>query len=147
MRDFLFSVPYFLFSVRTFQALSVRAFWGLGRGVFVFCALLFVFCALISGTFCARFWWVGALDLMSCARLSIFCALFGTPLFTGAFKGGMPNPGPHCVWGVGARGFCFLCATFYFLCANFGHFLCALLVGLCAGFNVLCATFYFLCGI
>jgi hypothetical protein len=83
VRDFLLSVPYFLFSVRTFQALSVRAFWGLGRGVFVFCALLFIFCALISGTFCARFWWVCALDLMSCALLFIFCALFGTPLFTG----------------------------------------------------------------
>ena len=54
VRDFLLSVPYFLFSVRSFQALSVRAFCGLGRGVFVFCALLF-----------------------------IFCALFGTPLFTG----------------------------------------------------------------
>ena len=83
VRDFLLSVPYFLFSVRSFQALSVRAFCGLGRGVFVFCALLFIFCALISGTFCARFWWVCALDLMSCALLFIFCALFGTPLFTG----------------------------------------------------------------
>jgi len=83
VRDFLLSVPYFLFSVRTFQALSVRAFWGLGRGVFVFCALLLIFCALISGTFCARFRWVCALDLMSCALLFVFCALFGPPLFTG----------------------------------------------------------------
>ena len=83
VRDFLLSVPYFLFSVRSFQALSVRAFWGLGRGVFVFCALLLIFCALISGTFCARFRWVCALDLMSCALLFVFCALFGPPLFTG----------------------------------------------------------------
>ena len=83
VRDFLLSVPYFLFSVRSFQALSVRAFCGLGRGVFVFCALLFIFCALISGTFCARFLWVCALDLISCALLFIFCALFCPPLFTG----------------------------------------------------------------
>ena len=76
VRDFLLSVPYFLFWVRNFQALSVRAFCGLVRGVFVFCALLFISCALIWGTFCARFLWVCALDLISCALLFIFCALF-----------------------------------------------------------------------
>ena len=105
------------------------------------CALLWIVHALLLGACCARVWWVCARDSALCARLFIVCAL----LFI--FCAQLSSASCACVWGVGARGFCFLCATFYFLCANLGHFLCAIFVGLCAGFNFLCAAFYFLCAI
>ena len=107
----------------------------------LFCALLCIVCALVLGACCVRVWWVCARDSALCARLFIVCALL--------FILGAQLSSAFCarvLW-VGARGFCFLCVTFYFLCANLGHFLCALFVGLCAGFNFLCATFYFLCAI
>ena len=75
------------------------------------CALLWIVHALLLGACCARVWWVCARDSALCARLFIVCAL----LFI--FCAQLSSAFCACVLGVGARGFCFLCATFYFLCA------------------------------